>query len=192
MPTLRVLSDRPQKRQVQSAAAWREFGSDHPGHGGQQNQTLTVQSAAGDTPLEPDAGSPPAQAPGTLTGESGESSAVQPGEIYDPVAAQLSQVPHYDFEALLAWLAQGAGHGESLDPEEIRRRWARVAAANYYAPQDEATRGAALGWHRLSGALGAANGAGSSGTGQFTGVGLTSGLPQLESFKGLNEGLQRL
>jgi len=107
---------------------------------------------------------------------------------HDPLAAQLAQAPQYDFALLLDWQAQDPA-GETLDPEEIRRRWAQVASADYSAPADDLGLGAALGW-RLAGGLAAVHGV--SAIAQFNGLGLASGVPPLESFKGLNEGFANL
>jgi hypothetical protein len=116
--------------------------------------------------------------------------AQEPAASPDPIAERLAQTPHYDFTALLEWLAQRRAD-EPLDREEIRRSWARAASVDYGAPQDDATLGAASGWQRLADAL-AGSAAAGAGLGQFTGLAQSDALPRLDSFQGLSEGFRRL
>jgi hypothetical protein len=55
---------------------------------------------------------------------------------------------------------------------------------------DEA-RAAAYGWQRFADSFAAAN-AGSTSLAQFSGLGFGSGLPSLETFRGLNDGFAKL
>jgi hypothetical protein len=113
---------------------------------------------------------------------------------YDPVAAELAQAPQYDFAALFDSLGNQGGSGETLEPAEIARRWARVASYVLERGQgaSDDARAAAFGWQRFADAFAAANAGGTASLAQFTGLGAASGLPGLDSFKGLNEGFAKL
>jgi len=56
----------------------------------------------------------------------------------------------------------------------------------------EEARAAALGWQRFADAFAAANAGGAASFGQFHGLGIASGLPGLQRFKGLDEGMAKL
>jgi hypothetical protein len=169
---------------VHAAAAWRESRTDRPADNGNGNQRRLAEFAAADA-VAPVAVTE--QAPGVVADQGEGIAAAAPAPSGDALTARLSLTPHYDFETLLAWLADGSG--EALDPLEIRRRWARVAAANYGIPADDLERGGAPGWQRLVQAMAAAS-AGNAASAQFAGLG--GSAPALDTFQGLSEGLQRL
>ena len=81
-----------------------------------------------------------------------------------------------------------------VDAAEIARRWSRVAryAAEASNGQNDEARAAGYGWQRFADAFAAANIGGTTSLGQFAGLGAGSGLPSLESFRGLHEGMARL
>jgi hypothetical protein len=56
----------------------------------------------------------------------------------------------------------------------------------------DAAHSAAFGWQRFADEFAAANGHAPTNFSQFVGLGVASGLPTLETFRGLNEGMARL
>lgn len=130
-----------------------------------------------------------------VQGAATDSSQEKPSEGSSGViAARLAQAPRFDFSSLVAWSAQNGAPSDAFDPEEIRRRWARVASTTFDLgdDSDEAARGAAVGWQRLANALAAAGASGGAAFADASGLGLSAGLPRLQAFNGLNEGLERL
>jgi VCBS repeat-containing protein len=191
MPALRAEVDLPGLKHVRSADARRRFGHDQRDS---QNTRQDEDAVAGNMPavLTGDATVVSAEAAaGVLLAEPSDdrTRASEDFANVDLLAAWLGQGPHYEFEDLLAWLGTDTT-GESLTPEQIRRRWARLAAAQYGVADDEASRSAALGWQGSAGLLATSHASVPAGGSHF--AGLSDGLPALEAFKGLNEGLTPL
>jgi VCBS repeat-containing protein len=191
MRAMRTVQDVPQLRQVRAAAAMRSIADPHPGNGKKPQASEQTVLAGGDAALLT------AEAPAfqELGAPTGNGDASQPANANgngdttspDPLAAWLAQAPQYDFALLLDWLAESPA-GETLDPEEIRRRWARVANARYSAP-DDLNVDAPLGWN---GSKGLAIAQGMTAMAPLNGLGVASGFPELETFKGLSEGFAKL
>jgi len=195
-PVARVLANVPQLHGVNSGAAVRAL-ADHGTqgqHGNNGNGPAAAQSGGADSPAGANAGSQTVESQGSVPGNPDAPSQGQPGNSDDAIAARLARAPHYDFAALVDWLAQDTGQGDTLDAEEIRRRWARVASATFDLGDDSnaAARGAAVGWQRFADALAAAGASGGTAFTDASGLGLSAGLPRLQAFNGLNEGLERL
>lgn len=181
--TMRALSaaqEMPQLLQVRSAAAMRSIADAHPGQGKKpQSSEPELLAAFHEVDVAPSGdGAQP------LNASDGKSADPAPPDL---LAGWLGHPPHYDFALLLDWLSTDAS-GEVLDPDEIRRRWALVASARYSAPDDYAD-GAALGWNPWN-TFGMAQSAAL--IAQPNGLGVIDGVPRLETFKGLSEGLAKL
>ena len=127
-------------------------------------------------------------------GAGSDSASTAPTDASAQVAAQLGQDPQYDYAALFAWLENEASSTEVLDAAEIARRWGRVAryAVEHDNGTADAAHAAAYGWQRFADAFAAANAGGSASFDQFVGLGVASGLPGIDTFKGLNDGFARL
>lgn len=112
----------------------------------------------------------------------------------DSIEALLAEDPRYDFQALFDWLANESASSELLDAAEIARRWSRIAryASDSGNGMSDDAHAAAFGWQGFADQFAAANGAAPVGLSQFVGLGTASGLPDLESFRGLSEGMATL
>jgi hypothetical protein len=174
----------PQLLQVRSAAAMRSIAdAAHPGQGKKpQSSGPTALAAFAEVEVATSDG---ASQPVTASDNSNSDSADAASP--EAIAGWLADAPRYDFALLLDLPSTDAG-GEVLDPDEIRRRWALVASARYGAPEDFAD-GAALSWAAWS-SFGVAQGAALMA--QANGLGIIDGVPRLETFKGLSEGLAKL
>ena len=190
MRAMRTVQDVPPLRQVRSAAAMRSIAGSHPGNGQKPQAPEQTVLAGGDAALA-SADAPSAQAPGSPIDAASGAPPAHAGAsdigVIDPLVAWLARAPQYDFALLLDWLAESPA-GETLDPEEIRRRWARIANARYSAP-DDLNVDAPLGWNRSNGL---AIAQGMTAMAPLNGLGAASGFPELETFKGLSEGFAKL
>jgi VCBS repeat-containing protein len=98
----------------------------------------------------------------------------------------------FEFEAILQAIGRGDSH-RALAPEQAARQWARVwAHAERLAAvdEDEALRGAPLGWHSFS--LSGLLGSGGVGFGFEGSTGAARGPQGFKIFEGLREGFDRL
>lgn len=108
----------------------------------------------------------------------------------DWISDRLAHAPRFDFEALQALQARGAGRREG--DKDIARGWDRLARYASGLAQDsdeDARRGAAIGWQRFAqpGSPGGGHGFGFEGT-----VGAARGVENLRTLEGLGEGFRRL